>query len=69
LFPDVGGNEYKKIDLEEIDKEILALGKRRMVLFLDNNFYGNDRSHFLAKLEIVRHHLDAGEVRLVGERL
>jgi hopanoid C-2 methylase len=54
------GNEYKKIDLEEIEKEILALGKRRMVLFLDNNFYGNDRSHFLAKLEIVRHHLDAG---------
>jgi hypothetical protein len=48
------GRNYEKYDLETIRKHILALGKKKIVVFLDNNFYGNDRKFFLARLELIR---------------
>ncbi|MDH3638633.1 MAG: cobalamin-dependent protein, partial [Gammaproteobacteria bacterium] len=48
------GNKYKKYELDHIRKQILALGKRRIVIFLDNNFYGNDREFFLERLDLIR---------------
>lgn len=47
------GRKYQKYDLEYIRQQFVAMGKKRRVLFLDNNFYGNDRNNFLARLELL----------------
>lgn len=48
------GRGYQKYDLENVRKQILALGKKPYVHFIDNNFYGNDRNYFLARLELIK---------------
>jgi hypothetical protein len=48
------GNSYLPYDLEYIRKQILLLGRRTNVLFVDNNFYGNDRGFFLARIDLLR---------------
>jgi hypothetical protein len=48
------GRKYEKYDLETVRKHILAVGKKKILVFLDNNFYGNDRHFFLARLELIR---------------
>lgn len=48
------GAGYKKLDLELIRKQIIAMGKKKHILFLDNNFYGNDRMYFLERLELIK---------------
>jgi len=48
------GREYQKYGLEAIRRDILAVGQREFLLFIDNNFYGNDRSFFLVRLELLR---------------
>ncbi len=48
------GAGYKKLDLEFIRKQIIAMGKKKHILFLDNNFYGNDRMYFLERLELIK---------------
>lgn len=48
------GRNYKTYDLDYIRQQILASGKRRRMFFLDNNFYGSDRNHFRAKLELIK---------------
>lgn len=52
---------YLKYDLETIRRHILAVGKRDFLLFIDNNFYGNDRSFFLARLDLLRELWQAGQ--------
>jgi len=48
------GHDYKKYDLEFIRKQIINLGKHRdPVVFIDNNFYGNDRRFFLDRLALI----------------
>jgi hypothetical protein len=46
-------HKYQRYDLEVLRQQIVAGGKRRFLLFIDNNFYGNDRQHFLARLELI----------------
>jgi hypothetical protein len=48
------GAGYEKFDLEYIRKQIIAMGKKKHILFLDNNFYGNDRMYFLERLELIK---------------
>ena len=49
------GHAYKKYDLDFIRNQIINLGKRKdPVVFIDNNFYGNDRRFFLERLELIR---------------
>ncbi len=49
------GHDYKKYDLEFIRKQIINLGKQRdPVVFIDNNFYGNDRRFFLDRLALIK---------------
>ncbi len=57
------GNKYEKYALDRIRRELRALGKRRTIIFLDNNFYGNNRDFFLAKLEIIKEAWKAGRFR------
>ncbi len=47
------GRGYAKYDLGYIERQILATGKKQIV-FIDNNFYGNDRRFFLARLDLLR---------------
>ena len=48
------GRKYEKYDLATIRKHILAVGKKKLLIFLDNNFFGSDRHFFLARLELIR---------------
>lgn len=45
---------YQKYALEAIRRDILAIGKREFLLFIDNNFYGNDRGFFLSRMHLLR---------------
>lgn len=46
---------YQKYDLEVIRKQIVSQGKRKNTfIFLDNNFYGNDRRYFLDRVELIK---------------
>lgn len=55
------GRGYKTYDLDYIRRQILASGKRRRMFFLDNNFYGSDRSHFHARLALINEMRAAGQ--------
>jgi hypothetical protein len=49
------GHGYKKYDLEYIRTQITSLGKYKApVVFIDNNFYGNDRQFFLDRLALIK---------------
>lgn len=52
---------YQSYDLDYVRQQILACGKRQ-ICFLDNNFYGNDRDRFLAKVELCRELVTAGTI-------
>ena len=57
------GRAYQTYDLESIRRQILAVGKRRKLLFVDNNFYGNDREHFRRRIELIKELRAAGRFR------
>ncbi len=57
------GRSYKTYDIESIRQQILAAGKRRKLLFVDNNFYGNDRDHFQRRISLIRELRAAGHFR------
>ena len=44
---------YQKYDLDYVRRQIHAVGKKQIV-FIDNNFYGNDRAFFLARLDMLK---------------
>ena len=48
------GRAYQKYDLEAIRQHILEIGKRDLIIFVDNNFYGNDRRFFLARMALLK---------------
>ncbi|PWT89934.1 MAG: hypothetical protein C5B55_10505 [Blastocatellia bacterium] len=54
------GRSYQTYPLEYMRKQVLALGKRKHVLFIDNNFYGSDRAHFLARMDLIAELREAG---------
>ena len=45
---------YRNHGGDEIRRQMYALGRHGTVLFLDNNFYGNDRTRFFARLDTIR---------------
>ncbi len=47
------GNRYQLYDLAYLERQIRAGGRRDFLVFIDNNFYGNDRAHFAARLELL----------------
>jgi len=51
---------YLNYDLEMLRHQLRALGRREYVTFIDNNFYGSDRRHFTAKLELLGELRDDG---------
>lgn len=47
------GYGYRPYSLDYIRRQLLSLGKRRFVTFLDNNFYGNDGAFFRARMALL----------------
>ncbi len=60
------GRSYQTYPLDYMRKQVLALGKRKHVLFIDNNFYGSDRSHFLARMDLIAEMREEGYLRNWG---
>jgi hypothetical protein len=46
--------EYFGYDLEHLRRQIMAGGRKRFLIFTDNNFFGNDSRHFAARLDLIR---------------
>jgi radical SAM superfamily enzyme YgiQ (UPF0313 family) len=46
--------DYKIYDLNSIEDQIKSYQTRKPLLFIDNNFYGNNRAFFLQKLDLLR---------------
>jgi radical SAM superfamily enzyme YgiQ (UPF0313 family) len=55
------GRSYQKYDLDLVRRHILAIGRRRLLFFIDNNFYGNDRDSFLGRVNLLREMRSAGQ--------
>jgi hopanoid C-2 methylase len=60
------GRGYQTYPLEYMRQQVLALGRRKHVLFIDNNFYGSDRGHFLARMELIEEMREAGYLKNWG---
>jgi hopanoid C-2 methylase len=52
---------YAMLDADELRAQLLLAGRRRVMVFLDNNFYGSDRRSFAARLACVRQQCEAGQ--------
>lgn len=53
---------YLGYDLEYVRRQILAAGNKQLV-FIDNNFYGNDRVYFRARVEMLRELYRDGKIK------
>lgn len=54
---------YQTYDLDYLRRQLDAVGKKTVIVFADNNFYGNNRSYFLAKLDLLKHYYKKGAFR------
>jgi hypothetical protein len=54
--------DYKIYDLGYIEDQIRSYRQRKPLLFIDNNFYGNNRAFFLQKLELLKSLVKEGVV-------
>ncbi len=54
---------YKAYSLDYIEKQLVLIGKKRTVQFIDNNFFGNDPDAFAAKLELIDTHRRKGRFK------
>jgi hypothetical protein len=45
---------YRPYDLDAVRRDVLAAGDGRIVIFIDNNFYGPDRDFFVARMALLR---------------
>ena len=55
-------NRYQKYDLDYIRRQILSV-ERSEILFIDNNFYGNDRKFFLDRMALLKGMHQKGQLK------
>ena len=55
------GRGYDPTGTEELRRQIRAVGKRRHLIFLDNNIYGSDRRSFAERMRCVAELRDTGQ--------
>jgi hopanoid C-2 methylase len=48
------GRKYQSYPLEYLRQQVLAMGRKRRLFFVDNNFYGVDRRVFFARVSLVK---------------
>jgi hypothetical protein len=46
--------KYQAYDLDYVEAQIRSYKNRKYLLFIDNNFYGNDRTAFRAKVDLLQ---------------
>jgi len=57
------GRRYQPHGLDFFRRQLAALGQRRILAFVDNNFYGSDRKSYEARLEVIREAWQAGQFK------
>jgi hypothetical protein len=60
------GRSYQPYNLDQIRRDLEAAGKHRKLFFIDNNFYGSDRKHFISRLELLKEMRALGHFRNWG---
>jgi hypothetical protein len=48
------GRKYQTYSREDLRRQIHAMGRKKHLFFIDNNFYGTDRTLFAARVELVK---------------
>jgi hypothetical protein len=56
------GHGYRKYGIDMLRRQIRAVGRKHIV-FIDNNFYGNDRAFFLERVALLRELYRGGEIK------
>ena len=54
------GRRYAPYPIPALRRQLAAVGRKRSLVFLDNNFYGSDRRSFAARLECISEARAAG---------
>lgn len=54
---------YQNQSLDYIRQQLLALGKRSRIILIDNNFYGNDRREFHARISLLKEAHTTGQFK------
>lgn len=54
------GRDYARVGVDALRHQIVAMGRRDVICFQDNQFYGPDRSFFLERMQLL------GELRQAG---
>lgn len=57
------GRPYRSYPLEHLRRQILAMGRKKHLFFVDNNFYGADRNLFAARVDLVKRMRQEGYFR------
>lgn len=57
---------FMAYDLDDIRRQIDALGYRQCVMFLDQNFFGGPRSYFAARMALLKELFEQGKFRRLG---
>lgn len=53
-------NYYQNYDLDYLRRQLDRVGKKVCIILADNNFYGNNRSHFQNKVELLKEYWKKG---------
>jgi len=56
------GGRYQKYDISCLQQQLDAVGRKKTLIFIDNNFYGNDRQFFLDRLDLIREKYCSGQI-------
>ena len=56
------GRRYEEQGLEHLKRQILSMGPRQIICFLDNQFFGPNRQFFLDRMALLRELKDAGHL-------
>jgi hypothetical protein len=57
------GLGYEVVGIDELRRQLLAMGRRDIICFQDNQFYGFDRQFFLERMALLRELRAAGHFR------
>jgi len=45
---------YRKLTLDDLRDQIVSQGRKDVLIFLDNNFYGNERAFFTSRMDLLK---------------
>jgi hypothetical protein len=54
------GNSYQTYDIDYVREQLDSVGRKLSIVFVDNNFYGNNRAFFRAKMDLLKEYWKKG---------